>query len=174
MSHTVAKPAEGEYAPFYAGYVALVTSEDVVGQLRRDIDELSQLLAPISDERASVGYGPGKWTLKEVILHMSDAERVFSLRTLRVARGDETPLPWFEQDHWVPNSGANDRSLEDLLAELDAIRLGTIALVKSLTPEQAAQVGMASGKSVSARALAYITCGHARHHTTVIRERYLV
>ena len=131
------------------------------------------MLSGVSDEKARKAYGAGKWTLKEALLHMTDTERVFSYRLLRIARGDTTPLPGFEQDEWVPNSGANIRSVASLLLEYASVRAGTLQLMDSLEPSAWARRGTASDKPVSARALAYICAGHERHHQRILRERYL-
>jgi hypothetical protein len=168
------RPAADEYAPYYATYTALVPDGDVRDHLRLQLHETVALLSGISDERASRGYGPGKWTLKEVVLHMIDTERVFCYRLLRIARGDTTPLPGFEQDDWVPHSGANARPLSSLLLEFAAVRAATLQLMDSLEPAAWARRGTASDKPVSARALAYICAGHERHHQRILRERYLV
>ena len=168
------RPAADEYAPYYATYTALVPDGDVRDHLRLQLHETVALLSGISDERASRGYGPGKWTLKEVVLHMIDTERVFCYRLLRIARGDTTPLPGFEQDDWVPQSGANGRPLSSLLLEFASVRAATLQLMDSLEPAAWARRGTASDKPVSARALAYICAGHERHHQRILRERYLV
>ena len=168
------RPGADEYAPYYNTYTSLVPEGDVRDHLRTQLHETLVLLSGVSDERASRAYGPGKWTLKESVLHMSDAERVFSYRLLRIARGDTTPLPGFEQDDWVPHSRANSRSLASLLLEFAAIRASTLQLMDSLDAAAWARRGTASDKPVSARALAYICAGHERHHQRILRERYLV
>ncbi|MFI5309910.1 MAG: DinB family protein [Gemmatimonadales bacterium] len=173
MSAPPERPAASEYAAWYAGYVALVPDGDVRDHLRLQLHETLALLTGVAESRAERAYGPGKWTLKEVLLHMGDTERVFAYRLLRIARGDATPLPGFEQDEWVPHSCANRRTMASLLLELATIRSATLQLVDSMPDEAWARVGTASGNSVSARALAYICAGHERHHVRIIRERYL-
>ena len=168
------RPATDEYAPFHGTYVSLVPDGDVRDHLRLQIHETVAMLSGVSEERAGRGYGPGKWTLKEVLLHMIDAERVFSYRLLRIARGDTTPLPGFEQDDWVPNSGANARSVASLLLEFTVVRAATLQLMDALEPSAWARRGTASDKPASARALAYVCAGHERHHQRILRERYLV
>ena len=167
------RPAADEHAPYYATYTSLVPEGDVRDHLRRQLHETVSMLSGVTDERASRAYGPGKWTLKESLLHVIDAERVFTYRLLRVARGDTTALPGFEQDDWVPHSGANDRSVASLLLEFASVRAATLQLMDSLTSAAWARRGTASGKEVTARALAYICAGHELHHQRIFRERYL-
>ena len=167
------RPGSGEHADRYGGYVALVPAGDVRDLLRTHLHETLALLSGVDNARAEKAYGPGKWTLKELVLHMSDTERVMSYRLLRIGRGDATPLPGFEQDEWVPHSCANDRSMASLLLEFAVIRSSTMLLVDSLPDEAWVRTGTASGHPISARALAYIIAGHERHHVKIIRERYL-
>ena len=167
------RPAADEYAPYYGTYISLVPDGDVRDHLRMQLHETVAMLSGVSDARGSVAYGPGKWTLKESLLHMIDAERVFAYRLLRIARGDTTPLPGFEQDEWVPRSGANARPMASLLIEFSAVRAATLQLMDSLEPVAWARRGTASDKPISTRALAYICAGHERHHQRILRERYL-
>ncbi len=172
-SAAATRPADDEFAPYYGGYIALVPGGDVRDHLRQQLHETLATLTGVGDDVATRAYGPGKWTLKEVLSHICDAERVFAYRLLRIARGDETPLPGFEQDHWIPTSGANTRTLASLLIEFASVRAATLTLLASLPDEAWARRGTASGKVLSARALAYITAGHEKHHMRIIRERYL-
>jgi uncharacterized damage-inducible protein DinB len=167
------RPASDEYFEYYGKYIALVPDGDVRDHMRTQLAETIALLSGVSDDKAEQAYGAGKWTLKEAVLHMSDAERVFSYRILRISRGDMTPLPGFEQNDWVPHSCANSRALTNLVMEFAAVRASTLALVDSLSPEAWARKGTASGHSISVRALAYIAAGHERHHVKIFRERYL-
>lgn len=167
------RPPSDEYTSYHGTYISKVPDGDVREILRRQLHELTATLTGVSDGQASASYGPGKWTLKEMLLHVIDAERVFAYRLLRVARGDATPLPGFEQDEWVPHSGANNRSLANLMVEFTAVRAATLALMETLDDAAWARRGTASGHPTSARALAYIIAGHDRHHQTILRERYL-
>lgn len=167
------RPAADEHAPYYSTYTSLVPEGDVRDHLKRQLSETVALLSGVSDERSSRAYGPGKWTLKEAVLHMADTERVFGYRMLRIGRGDTTPLPGFEQDDWVPHSGANSRSLASLVLEFATIRAATLQLMESFDAAAWARRGTASDKPVTVRALAYICAGHELHHQKILRERYL-
>jgi hypothetical protein len=172
-ARTLIRPDATEYAPFYAGYVARVPDGDVAELLEAQGRDTAALLAGLSEERGEYRYAPDKWTLKEVIGHIADAERIFAYRALRIARGDQTPLASFDENAYVPAAECGRRTLADLAAELGAVRGATLALVRSLTDVAATRTGTASGKTVSVRALAYIAAGHERHHLAIIRERYL-
>jgi DinB family protein len=167
------RPPSTEYASFYAGYIAKVPDGDLLRTLESNVEETMGLLAGLPESKGSFAYAPGKWTLKEVVGHMVDSERVFSYRALRIARGDTMPLPGFDEKAWAPNSGANSRTLVDLLGELRIVRAATLALFRHLPPESVGRVGTASDQPVSVRALAWIIAGHERHHVAIIRERYL-
>ena len=172
-ARTLSRPDATEYAPFYAGYVARVPDGDVAELLEAQGRDTAALLAGLSEERGEYRYAPDKWTLKEVIGHIADAERVFAYRALRIARGDQTPLASFDENAYVPAAECGRRTLADLAAELGAVRGATLALVRSLTDAAATRTGTASGKTISVRALAYIAAGHERHHLAIIRARYL-
>lgn len=167
------RPAADEVSSYYTSYTSLVPDGDVRDHLRRQQHETIALLSGVTEEQAARGYAPGKWTLKESLLHVMDAERVFSYRMLRIARGDATPLAGFDQDAWVPLSGAAGRSMASLLLEYAALRAATVQLVEGIEPEAWARRGTASGVTFSARALAYVIAGHERHHHKLFRERYL-
>ncbi len=169
----LSRPSPDEYFEYYGKYISLVPEGDLRDHLRGQLSETIALLSNVSDAKANQAYGPGKWTLKESLLHMSDAERVFGYRMLRISRGDATPLPGFEQDDWVPHSCANERALSNLLMEFAAVRASTLALVDSLPAAAWVRKGTASGHSITPRALAYIAAGHERHHYKIFRERYL-
>ena len=169
----IQRPAVGEYAPFYAGYVDGVPEGDVVEILERQGQELAALLAGVAGDRGDYRYAPDKWTVKEVVGHIIDAERIFSYRALRIARGDATPLPSFDQDGYVQRGGFGRRTVADLAGEFAAVRAATVALFSAMTDEESRRVGTASNASVTARGLAYITAGHERHHARILRERYL-
>ena len=163
------RPEPNEYAPFYAGYVAAAPGDDLTDALRaRGLAALAREAEPAL---ASHAYAPGKWTLAQVVQHVIDTERIFSNRLLRIARGDRTPLPGFDQDPYV--AAATPRPLAALADEFDRLRASTLDLVGSLTDADLARVGTASGHALSARAAGWIIAGHERHHLGIVRERYL-
>ncbi|HWP38729.1 MAG TPA: DinB family protein [Gemmatimonadales bacterium] len=169
----VPRPASDEFAPFYAGYIATIPDgADPVTVMHQQLDQLPVLFGALSPARASFRYAPDKWSVKEVVGHLSDAERVFSYRMMRVARGDETPLPGFDETAYVPAGAFETRPLGNLVAEWVAIRNATLALVHGMPADAWARRGTANGKPISARALLYITPGHVQHHLNVLRERY--
>jgi uncharacterized damage-inducible protein DinB len=141
--------------------------------MERQMEETAAFLGQLGEARGDHRYAPGKWSIKEVIGHLADGERVFAYRALRFARGDQTPLASFDENAWVPQAGCDRRTLADLAAEFRAVRVATLALARSLTDEAAARTGVASGKTVSVRALIYMIAGHELHHLAILRERYL-
>ena len=166
------RPEASEYAPFYHGYVESVPDGDVVELLRADARELLEAIRRIPEARAGHRYGPEKWTIRQVIGHLIDAERIFTYRALRVARGDRTPLASFDENAYVRTAGSDARTIGDLARELEVVREASVLLFASLPDDAWARSGIASDREVSLRALAYITDGHARHHLRILRERY--
>lgn len=166
-------PAASEHAPYYGRYVSRVPSGDIIAALERQGEETFQLLNGLSPEQADFRYAPGKWSIKEVIGHLTDAERIFAYRALRFARGDDTPLAGFDENDYTPAGEFGDRSLGDLVADLRAARASTVALFRGLPATAMTRGGEASGVHVTVRALAWITAGHELHHVTIMRERYL-
>lgn len=170
--HMVAKPQPDEFAPFYARYIARVTEEDVLTALEVQTRDLADVFGHMSEEQASYRYAPDKWSVKQVMGHLTDAERVFSYRAVAFARGDETSLPGFDENTYVANGGFDARPFASLAAELAAVRQATIAAYRGFSDEAWQRRGTANDSPISVRALAYITVGHARHHLNVLRERY--
>jgi hypothetical protein len=168
---SIARPQEGEYAPAYQGYIQRVPADDLVAQLTREITRTSALLRANAD-RADHAYAPEKWTVKEVIGHMCDSERVFVYRAMRFARLDETELPGFDENVYVANGGFRSRPFDGLIGELEAVRAATVAFARGLTPDVSARTGVANGKRISVRALLHIVAGHELHHVGLLRERY--
>jgi DinB superfamily len=166
------RPEANEYAPYYASYIALVPGDDAVAALEAQRLHMMQMLSARSEREGNFRYGAGKWSVKEVIGHLADAERVFTYRAMRIARGDQTPLASFEQEDYVQNGGFGDRRLADLAEEFTAIRSGSIALFRSMNDTAWMRRGTASGKEVSVRALAFMTAGHELHHQRILEERY--
>jgi uncharacterized damage-inducible protein DinB len=167
------RPAADEFAPYYGSYVSLVPDGDVTATLASQLEETLDLLRPLSEEQALFRYAPGKWSVKEVVTHLTDAERVFMFRALFFARGATDSLPAFDEDAWAPMAEADQVPLDELLDEFDAVRSATVSLLAHLPRAAWGRRGIASGKGISVRALAWITAGHERHHANVLRERYL-
>jgi uncharacterized damage-inducible protein DinB len=172
MSAT-AKPAPEEYAPYYGRYISLVPSGDLIETLTANGHETAALLRGLPPEKAARRYAAGKWSIAELVLHVIDAERIFAYRALCVGRGDQTPIPGFEQDDYVPNCNAANRTLEDLAEEFEVVRRATVLLLRGFDDAAWSRMGTASDNPVSARALAYIIAGHEIHHVKILQERYL-
>jgi uncharacterized damage-inducible protein DinB len=172
-SKTRGRPDSTEFAPYAQAYVDLVAGDDVAKSLSTQKDSTASLLQSIDDKVAETSYAPGKWTIKELIAHLIDTERIFAYRALSVARGDATSLPGFEQEDYVKTSGANGRSLSDLTRELEAVRQSTIALFSSLPPEAWPRRGTVNGFNVTVRGLAYHIAGHELHHRKILEDKYL-
>ena len=166
------RPEPTEYAEFYAGYISEVPGSDVLSVLEAQRVHMLQLFAARSERDGSFRYAPGKWTVKEVLGHINDAERIFTYRALRIARGDRTPLASFEQEGFVRNGGFSERTLADLADEFGSVRSASVALFRSLGEEAWRRRGIASEKEVTVRALAFITAGHQIHHRSILEERY--
>ncbi len=166
-------PANDEYATPYAGYVARVPSGDIVTTIRTQLPATLSLLRAVEPARTLTAYAPGKWSIRDIVQHMADTERVMSYRALRIARSDPTPLPGFDENAYAPAAGAGARSMESLLAEFETVRASTVALLDGFPSEAWERRGTASGTPVTVRALAWIIAGHERHHVAIIRERYL-
>lgn len=169
----LARPAEDEYAPFYGNYISLVPHQDLIQVLMEQKDSTVRLLKTISEDKAGTRYASDKWSIKEVAGHICDTERIMTYRGLRIARGDQTPLPGFEQDDYVREAGFDLRLLEDLTSEFTSVRNATLSWLQGLDNRALQRRGTANNMSVSVLALAYIIAGHERHHVRILRERYL-
>jgi uncharacterized protein (TIGR03083 family) len=167
----ISRPDRSEYADFYANYISKVPDGDLFNFLDLQPDEFVGIVNDLTDDQATKPPAPGKWSVKQVLGHLCDTERVMSYRILRFARGDRTELEGFEQDDYVAAADSNGRSATDLLAELRSVREATLALVRSLTDEASIRSGIANGKSVTVRALVYIVGGHAQHHLELLRQQ---
>jgi uncharacterized damage-inducible protein DinB len=166
------RPTETEYASFYRGYVALVPEADIVGVLEQQIEETRRFLASVSAERESYRYSEGKWSIRQVLGHIVDAERVFGYRAFCFSRGEQASLPSFDENQYVDTARSDSVPLRELVAELVVVRQANLAFLCRLDAREWAQIGTASGKPVSVRALAWIMAGHPRHHLQILRERY--
>jgi len=171
---TIPRPKLDEHAPYYSRYIDRVPDGDLVAQLGKQLMDTTALLAGLSAERENFAYAPGKWTVKQVVLHLCDVERVMGYRALTFARNDPTDLPGFDENTWADVATGSGRALADIVEEFRAIRAATIHFARHLTPEELARRGNANGKPVSVRALLYIIAGHETHHAELFRERYLL
>lgn len=167
------RPDPGEYNTYYDRYVALVPAGDIIALLSVQIDDTTALLRDLTEEQALHAYAPGKWSIKEVLGHVIDAERVFMQRALRFARGDRTPLPSFDENAYAIAGAFDDRALASLISELTAVRRASIAFLAGLSHQAWERTGIASDHPVSVRALAWITAGHELHHRQILAQRYL-
>ena len=172
MSLTITRPAADEYAEFHKGYIAAVEHEaDGLAVLTQQAGTIEKFRA-LSTEETARRYAAGKWNIKELIGHLADGERVLSYRLLRIARGDQTPLPGFDENTYVASANSDARPLNELVDELAAVRTATIALVQSLDAAALARRGVVNNWTLSARGLVFIIAGHFQHHINILRDRY--
>jgi hypothetical protein len=167
------RPDKTEYAAYYETYVSLVEETDIISALQNQLTELLNLFAAIPEEKGTYAYAEGKWTIKELLGHLIDGERIFAYRALRFARADKTPLEGFHQDPYIENADFNSIKLSNLLKELTLLRAANVLFFESLSEIAWSQIGVASDAEVSVRALAYIMVGHVRHHINILKARYL-
>lgn len=166
------RPANNEYAPAHAAYVALVPEEDVLSAIEQQSSVTQKLLSGLDEGRAAYRYADGKWSVKEVIGHMVDSERVLGWRALAIARGETKPLPGFDEDEYVRNAEFDAWRLGDLAESYALARRATIVFLQNLPQEAWDRRGVANGFAVTVRGLAWVIVGHERHHLNVLRERY--
>jgi len=166
---------KNEYAPYFEQYMQLVSKDEksIIENLVASQKVFDDVLRNLPVEKHNFSYAEGKWTIKELIQHIIDTERVFSYRALCFGRNDNTSLPGFDQDVFVENDNANDRNYYDLLNEMEVLRKSSIQLFKSFSDEALLRVGVASNNKMSVRALGYLFSGHQMHHLNIIKERYL-
>ncbi|MFT6826746.1 MAG: putative damage-inducible protein DinB [Roseivirga sp.] len=169
----IALPELGEYHPFYQPYINQLKGVNILEKLSTQKVELLNLLGLIDEEKSNYAYDEGKWTIKEVLNHINDVERIFTYRALAIARGDEQSLPGMDQDTYQLNASKNVRSFESLRNEFAAIRESSIHFFNNITEEESFIIGTASNNPVSVRALAGMVVGHAAHHLMILKERYL-
>lgn len=167
------KPAASEHNPYYSKYIDRVPAGDIIAQLETQAEESVRLLAGLTAEQAEHRYAPGKWSIKEVVGHIADAERIFAYRALRIGRGDATPLASFDENTYVPTGEFGARTLADLIAEFRAVRAATVAMYRGFPVAAMTRLGTASDSPASVRALAWTIAGHELHHMNILRERYL-
>jgi uncharacterized damage-inducible protein DinB len=162
-----------EYADFYKSYIQVLEDVELIEELEICLHEFIKFVQNISMDKFDYRYEVGKWTIKEIIQHLIDSERVFSYRALRISRNDKTPLSGFNENDYVDNSNGNDRNLQVLLTELAVVRQATLSLFNSFSQEQLTKIGIASNNEVSVRAIGFIIIGHQKHHQKIFAERYL-
>ncbi|GGA73474.1 DNA damage-inducible protein DinB [Flavobacterium palustre] len=164
---------DNEYSLFNATYIKAAEDGDLYEDLEISLHDFIRFVQDIPMDKFDYRYAEGKWTIKEIIQHIIDTERVFAYRALRISRNDKTPLPGFDENDYVANTNANDRHLQSLLTELSIVRQSTLALFKSFSEEQLKRIGIASNNEISVRAIGFIIIGHQKHHQKVFQERYL-
>lgn len=162
-----------EYSNFNATYIKAAANVELIEELEICLHEFIRFVQNIPMDKFDYRYVEGKWTIKDIIQHVIDTERIFAYRALRISRNDTTPLPGFEENDYVENTKANKRGIQDLLAEFSAVRYATLFLFKSFSEEQLKRMGTASGTAISVRAIGFIIIGHQKHHQNVFQERYL-
>lgn len=167
------RPNTNEYGAYYQGYISQVEGDDAIALLEKNKKEIADFFRNIPADKWEYKYEPGKWTPKDLLLHLIDGERVFSYRALRISRGDNASLPGFDQDVFADNADANNRSPESLIEEYETVRESTLHVYRYMKEEDANRIGEASGFPASPLALAFITVGHENHHVRIIKERYL-
>jgi DinB family protein len=168
-----AAPDASEFAPYAAHYVSLVNGTDILSALERQADEVKTVFTGLSEEEALYRPSPDKWSVKEILGHITDTERIFAYRALRFARNDKTQLEGFEQDDYVRAARFDDKRVSDLVDDFIAARKATLSLMRSFVPEAWVRRGVANGAGISVRALAYMMAGHVTHHLHIVRDRYL-
>jgi len=166
------RPDATEYPAYTQRYIDLVPEEDIAAGLEKQGRETATLLRSVSEEKASSRYAPDKWTVKQVVRHFTDAERIFTYRALAIARGEKKSLPGFEESEYAAASGADQQTIRTLAEEYETVRRSTIAFFHGLSPQAWDRIGIANDNPASVRGLAYTILGHERHHLRVLRERY--
>ena len=167
------RPEKNEYDPYYETYVSLVGDEDIVDILERQASEVQEFFAAIPEEKGPYAYAEGKWSIKELLSHIIDGERMFMYRIFRISRADKTPIEGFEQDGYIENARANSRRFADLLDEFAALRRANIIAYRNFSDEDWGRTGTANELEITSRALAYIMAGHVTHHLNILKTRYL-
>jgi hypothetical protein len=167
------RPEETEYLPYYGKYISLVPDADILSQMSEQAEATQALLRGIPEAQGGFRYAPGKWSIRELVGHLIDTERIFAYRALRFSRNDRTPLSGYEQDDYIRNASFDDYPLTELAAEFESVRRSSIFLFKHLTQEAWTRRGVANESEASVRALAYIIAGHELHHMNILRHTYL-
>jgi hypothetical protein len=168
----VGRPEPGEYAPPYDRYISLVPGTDILGTLEAQRRQMLLLLSGRDEADGDLRYAPGKWTVKEMLGHVCDTERIFAYRALRISRGDLTPIEGFEQDDYVRNGPFAHRPLAEVIEDYIAVRRATLTLFRNLDEQAWLRRGIANKNEVTVRAIAYTTAGHELHHRRILEEKY--
>jgi uncharacterized damage-inducible protein DinB len=171
---TIARPEPGEYAPYYERYISLIDSSDILATLDAQRRDTLLLLCGREESDGDIRYAPGKWSVKELLGHVCDTERIFAYRALRIARADRTPIEGFEQDDYVRNGPFARAPLAEIIEDYIAVRRATLTLLRNLDEAAWARRGVANKNEISVRALAYIIAGHELHHRRILEEKYFV
>ncbi|GAB4258072.1 MAG: DinB family protein [Saprospiraceae bacterium] len=169
----ITRPDTSEYAPYYHTYISKVPGDDLLQALEQSMNETLSFFRAIPSGKWEHRYAPDKWTIKEVLQHLIDGERVFAYRALAIARGDKTSLPGFDENEYAANGNANQLSPEALLAEYESVRKATLSLFRNMSEDASRIIGTANNNPTSARALGFCIAGHEQHHREVVAERYL-
>ena len=164
---------ENEYSEFVATYIKALDDVHLVEELEISLHDFIKFVQNIPMDKFDYRYAEGKWTIKDIIQHIIDTERIFGYRALRISRNDKTPLPGFDENEYVENTNANNRGLQELLTEFSAVRHSNLLLFKSFSEEQLTRMGIASNHPISVRAIGFMIIGHQKHHQNVFQERYL-
>lgn len=173
MNPIITPPGLGEAPDYYERYIGIVKSGDAYAFMQKQLTTIPAYIKSLPEPKSEFRYAPGKWTVKELIFHITDCERVFGYRALTFARGESITLPGFNQDIWTQNIDFSKYTLADLAEEFEIVRKGTLLVYKNLSEEALSRKGIANKNEVSVRAIAYITAGHAEHHLNILRERYI-
>ena len=168
------RPDRSEYAPYYEGYISLVEDADIRAVLAGQPAELRKVFAELGEDKGTFSYESGKWTIKELLGHIIDGERIFAYRAFRISRGDRTPIEGFEQDDYIENARSNERSFADLLDEFELLRVANVLMFDHMTETDLLRSGIANNVEITVRSIAYIMAGHVAHHVNILNERYLV
>jgi hypothetical protein len=172
ISPTIGRPEPAEYSSYHERYISLVPGNDILGALETQRRQMVLLLCGLDEKEGDFRYAPDKWSVKEVLGHISDTERIFAYRGLRIARGDRTPLAGFEQDDYIRNGPFASRPLAEWIEDYIAVRRATLTLFRNLDEQAWMRRGIANNNEISVRALAYITAGHELHHRRILEEKY--
>lgn len=166
------RPAPEEFHPYYASYIALVGEGPILGRFAAQAETLRDLMSALAPDGGAHRYAPGKWTVRQVLGHLADTERIFGMRATCIARGEAASLPGYDQDDYVTEGGFNSRPVDSLLREFDLLRAANFEMLSGLSPQYWLRTGSANGAAISVRAVAWILVGHLEHHLAVLRERY--